>query len=779
MPALVLARLAEAAPARLEAQATGVIRGVARLTADSVARGALVVLRDVAGHRATAGPTGTFELTGVAPGSYVVVATIEGRQPGTVSATVRGGDTVEVTLLLGPPVQMAEVTVTAPRTHRYVVDSVSGASKIPVPILKMPQSVEVVTHAVLEDRAITDFRDLPANVSGVIANAGYLGGGLNDLNYVFRGLPSSYTQTSLRDGFRDFSGLTPRDLASVDRVEFLKGPSSVLYGSTGALGGLANTITKRPLADFRGEADVSADNFGALRAAADLGGPFSAGGGFGYRFNAAVERNTTFRDYSEGAKALSVAPVVGGAIGRKASLMVTGEYNYREFRDDPYLPMYEGVVDLPVSNFYGEPGLPLNTAQGGVGQAVFSYQFNPSLRLREGVSYASASLKSYSPLFTGVDTAAQLVLRTYGWGDETSWDIASQTEFYATFRTGSLTHQGLVGLELSEERYSVTFSLGDSLAPISLYHPVYGAVPSDTGTVLEGVHPDKQLGFYLEDILSIGTHVTAVLGARWDANRTVQYVDDVAVVEQNTNHVSPRVGVVYQPLPSTSLYGAWTQSFFPNLGCPSCGDPPTFPPELGQQLEFGLKQEFARGRFSYTLAWFNLVKSNLLGADPTDTLGMRSAIIGQMRSRGIEFDAAGSPVTGLRLIAAYAYTDAEVTEGNSYFPLGSRPANVPFNRLSFWATYAIQGGVLRGLAFGGGTTAQGQQYASLGNPFTLRAWLTVDAMVGYDRPMWSLQVNLRNITNDRGYLGVGDFMGGGSVSPNTSRAIIGSASYRF
>ncbi|HTO73256.1 MAG TPA: TonB-dependent receptor plug domain-containing protein, partial [Gemmatimonadales bacterium] len=248
---LVAGILAGWVPATLAAQGTGVIRGAARLSADSAAAGALVVLRGVAGYQAKTDADGQFVLSGIPAGSYVVVATVEGRQAGTAGAIVHGGDTVSVLLVLGAPVELEGIAVTAPRSHGYQVDSASGASKIAIPILKLPQSVEVVSRAVLEDRAMTDFRDIPQNVSGVIAAAGYLGGGLNDLNYIFRGLPSSYTQTSLRDGFRDFSGITPRDVAAVDRIEFLKGPSSVLYGATGALGGMASTSTKQPLPDFQ------------------------------------------------------------------------------------------------------------------------------------------------------------------------------------------------------------------------------------------------------------------------------------------------------------------------------------------------------------------------------------------------------------------------------------------------------------------------------------------------------------------------------------------------
>ncbi len=144
-----------------------------------------------------------------------------------------------------------------------------------------------------------------------------------------------------------------------------------------------------------------------------------------------------------------------------------------------------------------------------------------------------------------------------------------------------------------------------------------------------------------------------------------------------TKQVSPRAGVVYQPASETSLYGSWANSFFPNLPCHRCGDPVSFPAELGQQFEVGVKQQLAHGRFGATLAVFQLTKQNVLIGDPSDPTGNRVLLVGQLRSRGVELDASGSPAPGLGIVAAYGFTDSSVIAGNQYYPVGitARPTS--------------------------------------------------------------------------------------------------------
>lgn len=352
------------------AQSAGSIRGTVRLAGDSAAVGAVVTLRGTTAYRATTDQTGAFLISGIPVGRYVLVASLEGRNPGTATVVLRGGDTVTVSITLGGPIELSELVVTAHRTATYFADSATAGSKIPAPLRDIPQTVNVITEQVIRDRNVTTLRDLADNAPGVIATAGYTGYGLNEQGYTIRGIGTSYTSTGLRDGFKDFAGVTPRDVVSIERVEFLKGPSSVLYGATGALGGVPNKVIKKPSARRVAEIGSAADELGQLRGTLDLGGPLSADSGVRYRFNGAVERSRNWRPFDSGSYGLSLVPSVEFGAGTRTTMLLSGEYTRRVYRLDPYIPLDALAFHLPVDRFYGAPGLGLGRAEGFRTQAV-------------------------------------------------------------------------------------------------------------------------------------------------------------------------------------------------------------------------------------------------------------------------------------------------------------------------------------------------------------------------------------------------------------------------
>ena len=136
-----------------------------------------------------------------------------------------------------------ELVVTGEREGSYNPPNASTTTKLDLPRRDIPQSIQVIPRQVIEDRQVVRLGELVENVSGVEELPGY-GGSPFLTGYYFRGLSPVYQ--SLRNGFRDIGAIGGRDIANVERVEFFKGPSSVLYGGRFSLGGLVNTVTKKP-----------------------------------------------------------------------------------------------------------------------------------------------------------------------------------------------------------------------------------------------------------------------------------------------------------------------------------------------------------------------------------------------------------------------------------------------------------------------------------------------------------------------------------------------------
>ncbi|MEO5614914.1 MAG: TonB-dependent receptor plug domain-containing protein [Cypionkella sp.] len=109
-------------------------------------------------------------------------------------------------------------------------------TKTATPITEVPQSVSVISAETL---AATN----AATATGVYQD------GLQHYSYGFGGFFV--------------------DPLQIERIEVLKGLSSVLYGSSNTGGGLLNYVTKRPTGENSREVEVGVDNFGRAWASYD------------------------------------------------------------------------------------------------------------------------------------------------------------------------------------------------------------------------------------------------------------------------------------------------------------------------------------------------------------------------------------------------------------------------------------------------------------------------------------------------------------------------------
>ncbi|MEH2081941.1 MAG: TonB-dependent receptor [Nostoc sp.] len=109
----------------------------------------------------------------------------------------------------------------------------------------------------------------------------------------------------------------------------------------------------------------------------------------------------------------------------------------------------------------------------------------------------------------------------------------------------------------------------------------------------------------------------------------------------------------FSPIEPISLYTSYSSSFVPVIG--NAVDNSVFEPQRGTQYEVGVKADLS-DRLSATLAAYQIAKTNVLTTDLNNP--SFSIQVGEQRSRGVELDIAGEILTGWKIIAAYAYTDA-------------------------------------------------------------------------------------------------------------------------
>ncbi|HAG83295.1 MAG TPA: TonB-dependent siderophore receptor, partial [Cyanobacteria bacterium UBA12227] len=266
-----------------------------------------------------------------------------------------------------------------------------------------------------------------------------------------------------------------------------------------------------------------------------------------------------------------------------------------------------------------------------------------------------------------------------------------------------------------------------------------------------------------------------VLGGRLDiVNQKRDDFVDSTTSEQDNDAFSPRVGIVYQPIEPISLYASFSRSFNPVETGTTLANGDIAEPERGTQYEVGIKADFLEGRLSSTLAFYELTRSNVLTPDRTNPFA--SIQTGEQRSRGIELDVAGEILPGWRVIASYAYTDAEITEDNQFEP-GNRLINVPESSASLWTTYEIQQGSLKGLGFGLGFRFVGEREGDLENSFTLPNYFRTDAALYYKRNNLRVAVNLYNLF-DIEYFEAAQF-GRAGIFPGSPFTVLGTIGWEF
>jgi iron complex outermembrane recepter protein len=656
----------------------------------------------------------------------------------------------------------------------YFAPNATTATKLDVPLRDVPASIQVIPRQLIEDKKIIRLNDLADYVSGVQAQSGY--GGLSSQGYYFRGFETSFE--TFRNGFRDFGFLTPRDIANVERVEFLKGPASVLYGgSFGSIAGIVNTITKKPLADPFYQVSMTFGSYSLHRPAIDLSGPLTPDKSLLYRLNVAYENAGSYRDFIEN-ESIFVAPALTWRIGPKTT--VTFELEYQNFNyvfDRGLLPS-AAFLNLPRKRFLGEPGFNRASLDALAITYNFEHNFSDNWKFRQGfnanlVSNFQQNVRGsrFSEPLLEAD-GRSLPRRAEREPDSDQKNFTLQNELFGKFKTGSIRHNLLFGVELSRYRFSYAFFRA-TIDALDIFNPVYGAKPGEFELAYspENYGADN-LGIYVQDLMELSPNLKLLAGLRFDSNDSFYKNEDGTVNQEQTDaSVSPRLGLVYQPSDTTALYFSWSRSFNPQFFSRNrTGEP--FEPETGEQFELGLKQDFLNKRLSLNLSAYQITKQNVLTADPEDT--NFSIQTGEQKSRGVELDVIGQILPGLDIIATYAYTDAFVSEDNS-IPVGETLVNAAKHRASVWMKYEIQSGNLSGLGFGVGVVFNGDRPIGLPNVLVLPSYIRADAALFYRRDRLRLSLNVRNLTNTKYQESQGNFY----FIPAAPISVYGSISYQL
>nr|WP_172193221.1 TonB-dependent siderophore receptor [Microcoleus asticus] len=688
----------------------------------------------------------------------VTVTQLEGNRIQVSVTGIKAAPTSEVVnsargLVLGvtpSPQEDINIIVTADQQTPYRAPDASTATRTDTPIRDIPQSIQVVPQEVIQDQQVIRAEEALNNVSGVNFEGGSEGQGLDIVIRGFTGAPV------LIDGFREYglagSELLP-DPANIDRIEILKGPASILFGEVQP-GGVINVVTKRPLSNPFYEAEVQLGNYGFVRPRLDISGPLTPDGSLLYRLNAVYEHSEGFRDFEQDIDRVLVAPVITWKITDRTDLTVLLQYlDIQQPIDFGRIAVGDRLLDTPRRRIFGEPDDSTNIQLFTVGYD-FEHRFSDNWKFRNAFRYSDRHTEQRFASFPfEFDEETGIAQRSYGGFDLEFENYSLQTNFVGNFATGSVRHTLLVGVDLNRLNDDEIGRLDfDALIPFNVFDPVYGAFPrpgfETIPVFLNRKLESDRLGVYLQDQISIFDNLKLLAGIRYDTvEQRIGSLEgffsptDVKTTETN-DAFTPRVGIVYQPIPEISLYGSYSRSFLPVTTTSADGS--LLQPEKGKGFEFGLKTELFQNRLSATLAYFDITKQNVATTDPNNSFF--SIATGELRSRGVELDLSGEILPGWNIIGAYAYTDAEVTKDNA-IEVGNRLSGIPEHSSSLWTTYSIQSGELQGLGFGVGFNYVGEREGDLENSFQLDSYFLTNAAIFYRRDNWRFAINVKNLFN--------------------------------
>lgn len=742
-------------------QGPGNLKGRILSAKEEAVAGATVRLQHTSISTQT-GADGNFSLSAVPAGTYVLVVSNVGYTALKQNLIIVPGKNPYLNLQLSESKQeLKEVLVSTSSKHYHVKKS-SSSTRVDIPLLETPQSVQVVSAEVLQDKQAFTLNELANTFTGMKANNG--NGSFN-----MRGF-TAYSPTDasflLYNGIRGNLFLWSQQplLYNVESVELLRGPSGALF-SEGAPGGVVNFVTKKPLTNAQYNFDLSLGSWNFRRASADLTGPLTKNGKLLYRAIIGYDKSNSFRDDQE-KENIFFAPSLTYLFSAKTNLNLEVNYAHqkavhqydngtfiRTSADETFdFNYYPDNLTIQSPTDYGK-------TNNSSATLTFNHAFSDKLKLTV-VQRAVRNVLDFTDHIPVGKIRNDSISR--GFQDWETDRFSLQTTAYAGYetKTGSLQHQIIVGADYNRYGWTKNDYQYKPSTRISIFNPDNSNAIPGPDVAAEESDDNKRItnltGFYVQDQVSVGRQLKVLLSVRhdnYDGKETpLSARDNKQGDELQASGWIPRVGLVYLPLEHLSVYGTYLKSFNPQTSNNVLSGGP-FPTREATQYEVGSKLDLFNQQLSITLSLYEIRYANILTAAPTEENSHRQAAIDGTRSRGMEFSATGT-IHNFNIIAGYAYNEHVILSTSAYGKKGDRFANAPKHIANLWLKYNLNTTAMKGLGFAAGVRYVSDQVGLITNQnFIFPEYTVLDAAVNYKHGRYNLQFNAYNLTDKHYFTG--------------------------
>lgn len=678
--------------------------------------------------------------------------------------------------------QIVEEVLVQGTLNRY------SATKSDTPIMETARSVSVETQQQILDRGAMNVADTYLYKAGVFGETyGYATRG----DWVkVRGFDVPEYRDSLQGLFGNYNNSRP-DIYTLEQVEILKGPASVLYGQ-GSPGGLVNVVSKMPQLNQPSEFVAELGNYDRIQLAGDISGAFGGSDQWLFRMIGLYRENESQVNYVD-EQVIVIAPSLTWIPTDRTELTLLANYQNNDGDTGAQFLPVSGTLNpgpdgrhISSSTYAGEPSFNQYDTETVSVTLLGSHQFNDVWAL-EGTARVTDGTADYQQAwsaFIGGDRHVYnpdgslyqdgLVPRSFYLSDAESLQKAIDLRVRINFDTGSLQHEVLAGMQYqhvtTDNDTSYNYAMGYNFLPdpvtwddrfwINLYDPEYGSVPSEADLLPLYDAPKattEDVGLYVSDQLSLGNwRFTA--GVRFDDVET-----DTGTDVQKDDEVSGSVGLLYEFDNGLAPYASYAQSFEPVAGTDTLtGD--ALKPERGEQIELGLKYLHSATGSYITAAYFDLEQSNLPNPNGLPNVGSQQEGVAEIQ---------GFEIEGV-LVLGSVTLEGNVSQLDSENPDGFQLASVPENQASLWFGYRPVD-FLAGFRAGAGIRYVGESWDG-SDELKTPSYTLADLMLGYQLGAWDFALNVRNLA-DKNYYAT--CLSRGDCFPGERRTVVGRASFRF
>ena len=628
------------------------------------------------------------------------------------------------------------------------VDAASSGTKTDTPLTQTPQSISVISADDIASHGAGSMMEALRYTAG--ASVETYGPDPRGYDWVqLRGFDTFDSQ--YRDGMRLFDYVS-METYGLDRIEVLRGPSSVLYGQA-VPGGLINGVSKLPTETAQHEVELSGGNYDSVLGQFDLGGPVYKGSDVDYRLVGLARSGGNQTHYPDGrdipANRQYIEPAVTWHPSPDTRITLLGDWmhNVGQFANLASAP--DGSPTHVLTNIPGFDTDDATTWSAGwqVEQRFLDGQLVFRHKLRK-VAYSEENryinVDGYDP------DQPNMLDRTAEIDDNDARFWTSDNSLQWTTATGPVRHTVLGGVDYASNQHSERTYDGPAPA-LDISDPRYDqSVSRPTGMVAGSHEHNTQLGLYLQDQARWQQlFATASVRHDWVRNHTDDLLpsdEGAGNSAQNQAAFSGRLGLNWMTDSGIAPYASWSQSFQPNSGTDFSGR--AFDPTVGRQVELGAKYATPKQTAVYTISLFRLTQDNALTKDAQhQNFSVQS---GQIRSQGIEFEGRGDLTRTLDLSVSYSWDPVKIkrsndTDGNGVPLQGKAPILTPRENASLWLGYTLHSGRLRDLKLNAGVRYIGANWGDDANTIRNSSLTLFDLAARYPRGHWELGANVNNL----------------------------------